>query len=231
LLVRSLIFGASGGLAEAIAHALLAREWQVDLVTRREKQDEVSGKFAMAVDQDSVRVFAVADGYAAFVPERASNAYFFTQALFAPKALVSMNQAEIAEELEIGLGAVIELTRELLLQHPAEVNERRDYCFIGSTSAYAGFRNSSVYCAVKHGLLGFVRAMNDEYADTNTRFWLFSMGTMNTAMGRRVTGQDPGTFLDPTDVAARIVEAITSRSNLFEPEVILRRRTIGYLEP
>ncbi len=229
--MRALIFGASGGLAEAIARALLGREWHVDLVTRREKQDEVTGKFAMALDQDRVRLFGVADSYAAFVPEEPSNAYFFTQALFAPKPLIHMNQAEIAEELDVGLGSVIELTRTLLLHHPAEGNERRDYCFIGSTSAYAGFRNSSVYCAVKHGLLGFVRAMNDEYAHTNTRFWLFSMGTMNTAMGLRVTGQDPETFLNPADVAARIVEAVSSSSNVFEPEVILRRRTIRYLEP
>ncbi len=229
--MRSLIFGASGGLAEAIAHALLAHDWHVDLVTRSEKLSEVSSRFAVAPDKNRVQVFAVPDSYASFVPERPSNAYFFTQALFAPKPIISMNQAEIAEELDVGLGSVLELTRKLLQHYPAEGKERRDYCFIGSTSAYAGFRDSSVYCAVKHGLLGFVRAMNDEYAHTNTRFWLFSMGTMNTAMGRRVTGQDPDSFLDPADVAARIVEAVSSPSNLFEPEVILRRRTIRYLEP
>jgi hypothetical protein len=56
------------------------------------------------------------------------------------------------------------------------------------------------------------------------------MGTMDTEMGRRLTEQDQSSFLQPGGVAGRIVEAICSQSNIFEPEVILRRRTIGFLE-
>jgi NAD(P)-dependent dehydrogenase (short-subunit alcohol dehydrogenase family) len=227
--VKSLIFGASGGLAEAIAQALLAREWHVDLVTRKTKQSEVEHKFQNAVSQNRARVHAVDHKYSSFSP-LLCNAYFFTQALFSPKSIVSMDDAEIAQEIEVGLVDVIQLVRKLLAHHPPDSGERRDYCFIGSTSAYAGFRNTSVYCAVKHGLLGFVRAMNDEYALANTRFWLFSMGTMDTEMGRRLTEQDRSSFLQPADVAGRIVEAICSHSNIFEPEVILRRRTIRFLE-
>jgi len=228
--VKSLIFGASGGLADAIAQALLAREWHVDLVTRRPKQHEVEHKFQNAVTQNRARVFAVDHKYSSFSPQLPCNAYFFMQALFSPKPIVSMDDTEIAEEIEVGLLDVIQLVRRLLSQHPPDPAERRDHCFIGSTSAYAGFRNTSVYCAVKHGLLGFVRAMNDEYAQTNTRFWLFSMGTMDTEMGRRLTDQDRSSFLQPADVAGRIVEAICSHSNIFEPEVILRRRTVRFLE-
>ncbi len=59
---------------------------------------------------------------------------------------------------------------------------------------------------MKHGLLGLVRALNDEYAKTGKRFWLFSMGTMDTEMGRMLTDQDPPTgFLPPDAVAQRIV--------------------------
>ena len=87
----------------------------------------------------------------------------------------------IEQEIAVGLTDPILLTRSLLLTHPPTPTERRDFAFIGSTSAYAGFKKTALYCAVKHGLLGFVRAMNDEYADAETRFWLFSMGTMNTA--------------------------------------------------
>jgi NAD(P)-dependent dehydrogenase (short-subunit alcohol dehydrogenase family) len=228
--VKSLIFGASGGLADAIAQALLAREWHVDLVTRSLKQDAVEHKFQNAVRENRARVFAVDHKYSSFLPEQPCHAYFFTQALFSPKPIVSMDDAEISQEIEVGLVDVIQLVRRLLSRHPPNPGERCDYCFIGSTSAYAGFRNTSIYCAVKHGLLGFVRAMNDEYALTNTRFRLFSMGTMDTEMGRRLTEQDRSSFLQPADVAGRIVEAICSPSNIFEPEVILRRRTIRFLE-
>jgi len=173
---------------------------------------------------------AVDDRYSSFAPTQPYQAYFFTQALFSPNPITMLDDAGIAQEIDVGLVDIIQLVRNLLVQNPPDPEEHRDYCFIGSTSSYAGFRNTSVYCAVKHGLLGFVRAMNDEYARTDTRFWLFSMGTMNTEMGRRLTEQDPSSFLQPADVAARIVDAVCSRSNVFEPEVIFRRRTIRFLE-
>jgi NAD(P)-dependent dehydrogenase (short-subunit alcohol dehydrogenase family) len=141
-----------------------------------------------------------------------------------------MADETIAAEIEVGLADPIKLTRKLLARHQPLASERRNYCYIGSTSAYAGFRHTSVYCAVKHGLLGFVRAMNDEYAASDTRFWLFSMGSMRTEMGAKLAGQDPESFLKPGDVAGRIVEAVCSPSNLFEPEVLIRRRTIRFLE-
>ena len=68
--------------------------------------------------------------------------------------------------------------------------------------------------------------MNDEYSQTNIRFWLFSMGSMNTKMGLKVAGQDPNTFLDAVDVAKRIAASLVTESNLFEPEQIIRRRVI-----
>jgi len=119
------------------------------------------------------------------------------------------------------------LTQKALLRYPAIPGVRRDFCLIGSTSAYNGFKDSSIYCSVKHGLLGFVRAMNDEYSHTDDRFWLFSMGSMDTPTGAKLKHQDRSSFLRPDDVAERIVNTITSASNIFEPEVIMRRRVIG----
>lgn len=228
--MKALIFGASGGLATSIAEAFPAHDWEVDLVTRESKKDILKHKFEYAVSQHRTRIFTVDEKYSSFVPEQPYEAYFFTQSLFFPKPITAMDDTGIAREIEVGLVEIIQLVRKLLTQHPPGVGERRDYCFIGSTSSHAGFRNTSVYCAVKHGLLGFIRAMNDEYAQTDTRFWLFSMGTMNTEMGGRLTEQDPSSFLQPAEVAARIVDAVCSRSDIFEPEVILRRRTIRFLE-
>ncbi len=225
--MKATIFGASGGLAMALADALLKRDWHLELVTRQSKRAGLAKRFR---GSPNTNVAVVGDAYSEFSSSSRSNAYFFTQALFDPKPLLRMKHEEIAREIEVGLTDVIQLTQKLLAQHSPSAEERRDFCFVGSTSAYAGFKNTSVYCAVKHGLLGFVRAMNDEYANTNTRFWLFSMGTMDTEMGRRLTEQDSTSFLQPNDVAARIIDAIVSPSNIFEPEVILRRRTIRFVE-
>lgn len=228
--MRALILGASGGLASAVAERLLARAWQVDLVTRAQKATKVQARFAATLTEGQARLCTVEKEYIQFEPVECYDAHFFLQALFTPCALTQMEEPRIETEIGVGLTNHILLTRKLLAAHPPLPNERTDFCYIGSTSAYAGFRNSSVYCAVKHGLLGFVRAMNDEYSNTDVRFWLFSMGTMNTEMGAALVDQDSTSFLQPGDVADRILAAITSASNVFEPEVLMRRRTIRFLE-
>ena len=226
--MKGLICGASGGLATAVAEALLRAGWELDLVTRQARAAKVQDGFASAAGQ--ARIFEVDVDYADFDPSGRYDAHFFFPALFSLSRLTGMEDGAIAEAVRVGLVSQIQLTRKLLLASPPTGGDRRDFCYIGSTSAYAGFANTSVYCAVKHGLLGFVRAMNDEYKQSGVRFWLFSMGTMNTEMGAKLVEQDASSFLNPADVAHRIVEAIASKSNIFEPEILMRRRTIRMKE-
>jgi NAD(P)-dependent dehydrogenase (short-subunit alcohol dehydrogenase family) len=228
--VKAILFGASGGLATALARRLLDEGWNVDLVTRSQGRPSVDAVFSEQLSQGRAGLFIAPARYSDFVVEDRYDAVFFTQALFDVQPLEAMEPARIEAEISVGLSDPILLTRSILAADAADFTGRRDFCYIGSTSSYAGFRNTSVYCAVKHGLLGFVRAMNDEYVETETRFWLFSMGTMKTDMGAKVRGQDPASFLEPQGIAARIVAAIADRSNIFEPEVILRRRTIRLAE-
>ncbi len=227
---RALIFGASGGLASAIAEQYLQRGAQVGLVTRVGRRAQVEGQFAAALASGPAVLQTVGERYTEYdaaADEAAPyDAVFFTQALFKPTPLVEMTEARIEAEVLTGLTELMLLTRALLRAHPPAPEARRDLCFTGSTSSYAGFANTPVYCAVKHGLLGFVRSMNEEYAGTNTRFWLFSMGSMDTEMGHNVPKQDRATFLQAADVAGRIVDAVEHPSNLFEPEVLIRRRTV-----
>jgi NAD(P)-dependent dehydrogenase (short-subunit alcohol dehydrogenase family) len=224
--VRALIVGASGGLARALGRHLTQAGFALDLATRPGREDAVRQAFADELKQGQARLVIAADGYAALPMDSAPEAVFFASALFEPTPLTQESVASIAAQIGIGLEAPIALTNRLLrMPGPA----RRDFGYIGSTSAYAGFANTAVYCAVKHGLLGFVRAMNAEYAGSDVRFWLFSMGTMDTEMGRRLTDQDPASFLDPDQVARRIVGAVADRTgNLFEPEMLIRRRSIRF---
>jgi NAD(P)-dependent dehydrogenase (short-subunit alcohol dehydrogenase family) len=224
----AIIFGASGGLARSLTEDFLARGWKVDLVSRASRRNLLDARFRDAIAAGAVRVFTVANSYPEFAANQPYQAYLFTQALFEPKQLVETAAGRIEQEIAVGLSDPIRLTRSLLLAHPPAPTERRDFAFIGSTSAYAGFSKTALYCAVKHGLLGFVRAMNDEYTDTETRFWLFSMGTMNTEMGALLVDQDSSSFLQPEDVARRIADSLALPANLFEPEVIMRRRKIRF---
>jgi NAD(P)-dependent dehydrogenase (short-subunit alcohol dehydrogenase family) len=216
--VRALVYGASGGLARSLIAELLAAGWEVEAVSRK----ALAAKVGVTVHQ-------VAGRYSDHTPQARPDAVFFPQALFVRKPLAETSDAEIEESLTVGLTDII-LTVRNLLAADADPGRRVDYAFIGSTSAYAGFAKTSVYCAVKHGLLGFVRALNDEYAQTAKRFWLFSMGTMDTEMGRMLTDQDPTSFLSPDGVGRRIVASLAAADNLFEPEVVMRRRSIRFKE-
>ena len=227
--MKAIIYGATGGLAQALAVTLLDAGWQVDLVTRRARLDHAAERFSQPLAEKKARVLTVEENYSELPATQLYDAYFLPQSLFAPKPLVEVGDAEFAATLHVGLAEPMKIVRAILKTLGMDGTTRRNICLIGSTSAYAGFKNTALYCAVKHGLLGFVRAMNDEYVATNTRFWLASMGTMHTEMGLKVPGQDPASYLNPAEVAARIIEAVTSPSNLFEPEIIIRRRIIKRL--
>jgi short-subunit dehydrogenase len=227
--VKAIIFGASGGLGMALAHQLIKEKWEVELVTREVRVKNLQQEFCTQVANGVVKISPVKTRYTEYVPKQQHDAIFFTQALFNPKALTEISDESIISEINTGLTDIILMTRRLLVDEKRNSKKKYDFAYIGSTSSYAGFKNTSTYCAIKHGLLGFVRAMNDEYTNTDCRFWLFSMGTMRTDMGMRVPGQDPCSFLDPVDVASRVVASISRPGNLFEPEVIMRRRTIKFL--
>jgi len=96
---------------------------------------------------------------------------------------------------------------------------------IGSSSSYVGFRDTSLYCASKHGLLGLSRALHDELKGSNVRTFCISPGSIQTDMGRKVRGQDFETFLDPAEVAAFVADLISADGPMIVEEVRLNRVT------
>ena len=194
--MRAVVFGTNGELATAIAKSFLKADWGVEQVGRQDP-----------------------------TPLMLHDAYVFPQGKFIKRPFVAMSNAQLDQVVDIGLMSIVQRLRECLAI-PSRLDRRVDYCLIGSTSSYQGFVDTAMYCAVKFALRGLAGALNDEYHETNRRFWLFSPGTMDTAMGRELTDQDASTFLSPDDVADRIVSTITAQNNLFEPEVIIRRRVV-----
>jgi 3-oxoacyl-[acyl-carrier protein] reductase len=97
---------------------------------------------------------------------------------------------------------------------------------IGSSSAYSGFRGTSMYCASKHALLGFSRAIHDELKEHNVRTYHVSPSSTQSKMGLATKGQDYSTFLDPHDVAKYVVFAISFDSNIVSEEIFLKRMIV-----
>jgi NAD(P)-dependent dehydrogenase (short-subunit alcohol dehydrogenase family) len=97
---------------------------------------------------------------------------------------------------------------------------------IGSSSAYAGFRNTAAYCSSKHGLLGLTRAMYDEFKEDGIRVFSISPGSIQTSMGEKVLEQDYSTFINPKELADFICHIISYDTNMISEEVRVNRMYI-----
>jgi short-subunit dehydrogenase len=94
---------------------------------------------------------------------------------------------------------------------------------IGSSSAYSGTKNTSVYCASKHAILGLSRALYNELKERGIRVFCVSPAGVKTEMGRKITWQDYNTLIDPKDVAEYISFIISFDGNMVTDEIRLNR--------
>ena len=94
---------------------------------------------------------------------------------------------------------------------------------IASSSAYAGFKNTSIYCSSKHALLGLSRSLHNELKEHNVRTFCVSPGSIKTPMGKSVIGQNYETFLNPNEVAELIVHLVSFNNEMISQEIQLSR--------
>ncbi len=132
--------------------------------------------------------------------------------------------SEISDCLDVNLKSAILLCRAIAPLMVAQGWGR--IINVASSSAYAGFGDTAVYCASKHGLLGFSRALDDELQSHGVRVVSVSPGSIKTPMGRRVAGQDYGSFLDPREVAEAIAHAASLDGSMIINELRLNRMVV-----
>ncbi|MEW6044625.1 MAG: SDR family oxidoreductase [Thermoproteota archaeon] len=94
---------------------------------------------------------------------------------------------------------------------------------IGSSSAYNGFKNSTIYCATKHSLLGLSRALFVELKGNGIRTYCISPGSTQTKMGKLTKDQNFETFLNPSEVAEYVAFVISFDRELISEELRLNR--------
>lgn len=97
---------------------------------------------------------------------------------------------------------------------------------IGSSSAYTGIKETVIYCATKHALLGLSRATYNELKEHNVRTCCISPGSMKTDMGKmsaRMSNQNYETFIAPREVAEFIMHVILYDKEMVAEEIRLNR--------
>ena len=87
--------------------------------------------------------------------------FLYFPGYFYPAKFTDLNTHEIIKQLNINLVSAISISLPVIKK--MSIQKKGMMLFLGSSSSYSGFKNTSIYCSAKHGLLGFTRSLADEY--------------------------------------------------------------------
>jgi NADP-dependent 3-hydroxy acid dehydrogenase YdfG len=140
--------------------------------------------------------------------------------------LPDLKRAEIAEMIETDLAAAIYLTQAVL---PSLVKSAPSHIVnVASIAGLEGFAEGSVYCAVKHGLVGFSRALAQELKPAGVRVTALCSGSVDTEFFDRFRPTtEPDKRLTADDVTAALLGILTSPSHVLHGEVVIRPRVVS----
>jgi short-subunit dehydrogenase len=209
-----IITGASGSVATACINILLANKFNIDAYSRNELN-----VFDKNID------FKKVDNYKNITFDLENcECLLITQGYFSYQLIEKMPIEDLYSIIEANFTSQIDIVYAFLKK--VKKDKRIDVVILGSTSSYEAGSGTVIYGAVKAGILALVKALNKEYIDTDIRFWLISFGTLANKMGSKVPNQALDTLLDVNMVAQEIFDKVNDKSNLWQPEIIIRRRHI-----
>jgi uncharacterized protein len=131
--------------------------------------------------------------------------------------------AHVDAIFEANLKGMILLTSEILRITPAE--EELTIVNIMSTSALLGRAEETIYCAAKFGARGYTEALRTELKGTKRNIIAVYPGGMKTDFWN-IPGQnrDISSFMDPAEVAEKIVNAVAVTDKLFVTDITINRK-------
>ncbi|MEO3998688.1 3-oxoacyl-[acyl-carrier-protein] reductase [Mesorhizobium sp. CAU 1732] len=186
---KALVTGATGGIGEAVARALHAAGATVGLHgTRVEKLETLAGELGDRVKlfpanlSDRAEVKALgqkAEADLEGVDILVNNAGITRDGLF-----VRMSDEDWDSVLEVNLGAVFRLTRELT--HPMMRRRFGRIVNITSVVGVTGNPGQANYCASKAGMIGLSKSLAQEIATRNITVNCVAPGFIESAMTEKL---------------------------------------------
>lgn len=133
------------------------------------------------------------------------------------------NSIMIDDVFEATLIGMILLTSQMLKITPE--NEELTIVNIMSTSALLGRANETIYCAAKWGARGYTEALRTELKGTKRNIIAVYPGGMQTDFWK-TPGQkrDTKDFMDPAEVADKIVDTILVSDKLLVTDITINRK-------
>lgn len=102
--------------------------------------------------------------------------------------------------------------------------ERADIIYIGSEAALSGGRRGAVYCASKFALRGLAQALREECARSSVRIGIVNPGMTDSDFYRDLhfePGAEDENYILPADVATAVMTMLNMRSGSVVDEITL----------
>ena len=215
---KILLIGSDSRIAKKLLEYIIKQGDELTTVSR--KVSSWPNKLHFCVDlSDNDEVIELANNISKYYYD----VFIYLPGVFKPSPTTSLNFTEIIKQVNVNLVSAINLSIPVL----NKMFKRRKgmMLFIGSSSAYAGFKNTSVYCSAKHGLLGFTRSLADEFRNKGIKISCISPGSVDTKMSKPLhKDMDPNTFICPDEIAELLIDLIYSpKESMWQEEIILKR--------
>jgi NAD(P)-dependent dehydrogenase (short-subunit alcohol dehydrogenase family) len=229
----ALITGASSGLGRGFAQALARAGASVFLVARREeKLREAVAEIAATGGEAAYHVADVRSVPALFDLVDVLLARYKKLHILINNAglgwrapLQELTRSQIAETIETDLAAPIYLTQAALgaLKRSAPA----DVVNIASIAGLQGFPEGTAYCAAKHGLVGFSRALAEELKPDNVRVTAICAGSIDTEFFDRFRPTlEPARMLQVEDAVRALMYVLSSPPRVMHGEIVVRPRVV-----
>ena len=226
----ALVTGGGRGIGRAVALAL-ARQGAAVAVTAR-SADQLAETVALVRDADGEAVAVVADiaqqdevgQMVRTVAEALGPADILVNnaglARFAPVVEASAEDWRLM--LEVNLLGTFFVTQAVL---PSMIERRRGWIInISSSAGIKGYVEQSGYCASKHALIGFAKALALETQPHGVRVHTICPGAVDTDMARTHRNiDDPADWMQPEEIADTVVFLASQDGVAMIDNLIIRR--------
>ncbi|MDC9729674.1 MAG: SDR family NAD(P)-dependent oxidoreductase [Methyloprofundus sp.] len=218
-----LVTGASSGIGQACAIALLRQGHEVIGLTRNCAQFIVSHpKFTPhQIDlSDLANLAANLKALTARFPNIDSIIFAAGRGEFGHLEEFSLSQ--IQELMNLNFISISFVAKYFLPTFKRK--DVSDFIFIGSEAALKGSRKGSIYCASKFAIRGFSQALRDECAKSKVRVSLINPGMVKTEFFDHLNfapGNEENQHLNAEDVAGAATYIINARAGIIIDEINL----------
>ncbi len=225
----ALVTGSGSGIGRAVATTVASYGGRVVISGRNQSrldavQSELGASCVASVAgdlTDDEALCRLADS----AHEHSVDLLVHSAAVFEPASVTAMDSASFERQLHINLCAPAALTRRLI---PTLTDRSADIVFVNSTVVRGTGAGVGAYAASKRGLAAIADALRDEVNGLGIRVLSIYPGRTATPMQQRFTEDTEGRryvperLLQPEDVAASIVHAVTLPRTAEITELVVR---------